>query len=94
MIHELFKIKSQSTLKTILLTIYKQKSRWQRIVPAEIVQVLIRIVLHYDLIMITVWPRLTLKFHELEEVLILGPFLFLDFDEFLQIDFFKLHLLQ
>ena len=52
------------------------------------------IVLRYDLIIITIWTRLTLKFHELEEVLILGPFLFLDFDEFLQIDFFKLHLLQ
>ena len=52
------------------------------------------IVLRYDLIIITIWTRLTLKFHELEEVLILGPFLFLDFDEFLQIDSFKLHLLR
>ena len=52
------------------------------------------IVLRYDLIIITIWTRLTLKFHELEEVLILGPFLFLGFDEFLQIDSFKLHLLR
>ena len=33
-------------------------------------------------------------FHELEEVLILAPFLFLDCDEFLQIDFLKMHLLR